>query len=285
MSESKSKTKARAAGSREEGRGFYVYCVGEQERLASLLAEASPPAAIESEASLESVEGGALAAVVSGVSLADYGEEVLQARLTDPAWTAIRAMRHEQVVEHFAARASVVPLRFGTIYLRRDGVEKMLTERQAELRATVERLRGREEWGVSVFLNRAMLHEGIASVSPRLREMTEQAGKASPGQSYLLRKKIDALRADEVRAETKRVAALIESELAAVADGAARLRVFKDEANEHGEMTARFAFLVSREHWDAFRAAAERLADEHARTGFKLDLTGPMPPYNFASER
>lgn len=284
MTESKSKTKSRAGSSREEASGFYVYCVGEHERLASLRAEASPPAAIESGAGLELVESGALAAVVSGVSLADYGEEALQARLADPAWTAIRAMRHEQVVEHFAARASVVPLRFGTIYLRRDGVEKMLTERQAELLATVERLRGREEWGVSVFLNRAMLHEGIASVSPRLREMSEQAGKASPGQSYLLRKKIDALRTDEVRAETKRVAVAIESELAAVADGAARLRVLKDEANEHGEMTARFAFLVARGRWDAFRAAAERLADEHATSGFKLELTGPMPPYNFASE-
>jgi hypothetical protein len=39
-------------------------------------------------------------------------------------------MRHEQVVEHFASRTSVVPLRFGTIYLDRAGIEQMLGENE-----------------------------------------------------------------------------------------------------------------------------------------------------------
>ena len=106
-------------------------------------------------------------------------------------------MRHEKVVEHFARRASVVPLRFGTIYLERTSVRQMLAQRGSELRAIIERLRGREEWGVNVLCDRKMLLETITSFSPRLRELNEHAASASPGQSYLMRKKIDAMRVDE----------------------------------------------------------------------------------------
>jgi hypothetical protein len=273
--------KKRGAGSAAR-HAFYVYCVGERGALASLL-EGELPAAIESEASIDVIEDGELAAVVSAVPLTDYDEDALQTRLKDAAWTATRAMRHEQVVEYFASRTSVVPLRFGTIYFERAGVEQMLAERDAELRRIIERLRGREEWGVNVYCDRTQLKEKITSVSPRLRELSEQAAEAAPGQSYLLRKKIDAMRADEVRAETKRVASEIENALAAACDATTRLRVLKEEATEHGELVAKLAFLVARERFDVFRAAAEHLAATHGDAGFQLELTGPWPPYNFAA--
>src|SRR5205085_3112316 len=205
------------------------------------------------------------------------------ARLADATWTALRAMRHERVVEHFARRAAVVPLRFGALYLARANVGRMLAERAAELRAAVERLRGREEWGVQLYADRARLLEQIADLSPRLRELRAQAERATPGQAYLLQKKIEALRADETRAEARRVAGEIERKLGHASAAAARLRVLKDEASEHGDTLAKFAFLVERARFAEFRATAERLADEHAPAGFKLEMTGPWPAYNFAS--
>ncbi|HEX8181811.1 MAG TPA: GvpL/GvpF family gas vesicle protein [Pyrinomonadaceae bacterium] len=262
--------------------GFYVYCIGLRADLEPLFAAKLPPA-LEDDAPLELIAAADLCAVVSAVPLADYGEEVLPERLADATWTAVRAMRHERVVEHCARRASVVPLRFGTIYLTRVNVERMLAERGAELRAGVERLRGREEWGVNVYGERAELLAQIVKRSPRLSELRAQAERATPGQAYLLQKKIETMRADEVRAESRRVAGEIERALAEVSAGTVRLRVLKDEASEHGDAVAKFAFLVERARFDEFRAAAEQLADEHARAGYKLELTGPWPAYNFAA--
>jgi hypothetical protein len=276
-----SEAAAATPGDQPGEHAFYVYCVGDHSALAALFEEALP-VAIEGEARLEMEAGARLAAVVSAVPLADYGEDALQARLTDATWTAVRAMRHEKVVEHFASRASVVPLRFGTIYLERASVRQMLSERETELRAIIERLRGREEWGVNILCDRKRLLETITSLSPRLRALNEQAANASPGQSYLLRKKIDAMRVDEARAEMKQVAAKIESELEHLSDGAARLRVLKDEGGEN-DPVARFAMLVSRARFEEFRAAAERLAQAYAPAGFQLELTGPWPAYNFAA--
>src|SRR2546423_7093230 len=244
--------------------GIYVYCIGARAELEPLFAGPLPPA-IEADAPLEMIAADDLCAIASAVPLADYGEAELSARLADAPWTAVRAMRHERVVEHFARRASVVPLRFGTLYLARANVERMLAERGAELGAAVKRLRGREEWGVNVYCDRARLLEQIVTLSPRLRELSAQAERATPGQSYLLQKKIGTLRADEARVESRRVAGAVEQVLTDISAGAARLRVLKDEASEHGDMVAKFAFLVERARFDEFRAAAERPGDEPAR--------------------
>lgn len=272
---------AAAKSSAPESRAaLYVYCVGAREGLTPLV-EGANPAPIEPGAGLELVGRGGLAAVVSEVPLADYGEDALRGRLQDPAWMATRAMRHEAAVEHFARHGAVVPLRFGTIYLSREAVERMLDERGARLRAILGRVEGREEWGVNVYADRAQTREAVARLSPRLAEMESRAARSTPGQAYLLRKKIDALRADEARAETKRAAAEIEGALASACDGAARLRVLKDEASEHGELAAKLAFLVPTEAFAEFRDAAEQVAQRFAPLGLRLELTGPWPAYNF----
>lgn len=273
----------RKASSSDDGRkmksALYLYCIGEAGRLHPLL-EGSTPAAIE-DGAIELIEAGGLAAIASSVPLSDYGEEALPSHLTDAAWMALRAMRHERVVDYFATRASVVPLRFGVIYLEREGVQMMLTDRGKELRESLERLRGREEWGINVFSDRKRLMEAVVNYSPRLRELSEEAAKAPPGQGYLIRKKIDSMRKTEARAEIKRTVELIERELLAKSDGVVRLRILKDEAGELGELVGKLAFLVEREGFHEFRRAAEALASEHEGAGFRLELTGPWPAYNF----
>src|SRR5215212_8690825 len=94
---------------------YYVYCIAESAAVAELPA-VSLPAAIEDDAKLEWVSINKLAALVSQVPATIYSEESLADHLTDATWTAIRAMRHETVVEYVAKRTSVIPLRFGAIY-------------------------------------------------------------------------------------------------------------------------------------------------------------------------
>jgi Gas vesicle synthesis protein GvpL/GvpF len=270
-------------GSGQNKNGYYVYCVAEN-TAAEQLDAASFPVAIEDDARLEWVTADNLAALTSSVPLDSYSEDALAEHLGDATWTAVRAMRHETVVEYVAKRTSVVPLRFGTIYLERAGIQQMLVEKKRDLAQIIERLRGREEWGVNVYSDRATLMAGITSVSPRLRELAQQAEAASPGQSYLMQKKIDALRVDEARLALNRIIDEIEKRLSEQADDAKRLRILKVEATEHGELKAKFAFLVKRAEFEEFRAAAERLAEEKLSAGVRLELTGPWPAYNFSAE-
>ena len=259
---------------------FYIYCIAES-AAATQLPAGSLPTAIEEDAKLEWVTVNKLAALVSQVPGDTYSEDSLAAHLTDATWTAIRAMRHETVVEFVARRASVIPLRFGTIYLERSGIEQMLTEKAREFEEVIEHLRGREEWGVNVYCDRAVLLSGITSVSPVLREMVERAQQAPPGQSYLMQKKIETLKVDEARAAVNRIVDQIEEKLKTQTDESRRLRILKVETTEHGELKAKFAFLVQRAGFEEFRDAAEQLAREHQAAGIRLELTGPWPVYNF----
>ena len=270
-------------GERQHQFGYYVYCVAESVA-AQQLDPNSFPAAIEESAELEWVTAHDLGALASSVPLELYGEEELAKRLTDATWTAVRAMRHETIVEYVAKRTSVVPLRFGTIYLERSSIERMLNEKARDLAQIIERLRGREEWGVNVYWDRATLLASITEVSPRLRELTRQANAASPGQAYLMQKKIEALRADEAKTALNEIVDRLEQTLSEHADEVKRLRIFKVEATEHGELKGKFAFLVKRSQFEEFRAAAERLAGENAAAGVRLELTGPWPAYNFSTE-
>jgi hypothetical protein len=260
--------------------GYYVYCIAESPATQQLDA-ASLPAPIEENSKLEWIASNDLAALASTVPLDTYKEDALTEHLTDASWTAVRAMRHETVVEYVAKRVSVVPLRFGTIYLERASVERMLAENGRELAAILERLRGHEEWGVNVYADRAKLMAAITSVSPKLRELAQQAEAASPGQSYLMQKKIEALRVDEVRVALNGIIDQIEKTLSEQAGEGRRLRILRVEATEHGELKGKFAFLVKRAEFEEFRAAAERLAEEHLEAGVRLELTGPWPAYNF----
>jgi gas vesicle protein GvpL/GvpF len=263
--------------------GYYVYCIAESVT-AHQLGTSSFPAAIEDNVNLEWVTANDLAALASTVPLELYGEEALAERLSDATWTAVRAMRHETVVEYVAKRASVVPLRFGTIYLERSSIERMLNEKTRELTQIIERLRGREEWGVNVYWDRATLMASITEVSPRLRELARQAEAASPGQAYLMQKKIEALRVDEARTALNEIIDRVDQTLTEHADEGKRLRILKVEATEHGELKGKFAFLVKRSQFEEFRAGAERLAQEYGVTGVRLELTGPWPAYNFSTE-
>jgi hypothetical protein len=259
---------------------FYVYCIAEREAAAELPTE-SLPAAIEEGSKLEWVVSDELAALSSQVPLASYSEDSLAEHLSDASWTAARAMRHETIAEYVAKRAGIVPLRFGTIFLERDGIERMLSDKGRELREILARLRGRVEWGVNVFCDQNVLMSGITSVSPVLRELVERAAQASPGQSYLMQKKIDALKVDEARAALNRIVDQVEKTLAEQSDDAKRLRVLKVEATEHGELKAKLAFLIEKSRFDRFRDAAEQLAQQHQPAGVRLELTGPWPAYNF----
>jgi hypothetical protein len=279
-SQAEKKRKGKSRGARG-GDGVYVYCLGKHEELKRPF-EDQLPGGVEL-GPLDLIVAGDIAAVVSAVPMADYGESALRERLAEPAWVAVRAMRHEKVIEHFAARASVIPLRFGTIYLRPDRVRDMMRDRREEFIAIVERLNGKEEWGVNVCRDWEILMKTVISLSPRLDEISKRAASSGAGQSYLLRKQIDSLSAEEARRETQSVIAEVDRDLAAASEGAARLRSLNREVSEQGEVVARLAFLVSRSRFDDFREEAERLARRHGASGFRLELTGPWPAYNFSN--
>jgi gas vesicle protein GvpL/GvpF len=268
------------ATQRSVGTARYVYCILDHPTDQSS-AQNDWPSGIEDETALEMIASDDLAAITSAVPLSIYGEDVLNERLQDASWTALKAMRHERVVEHFTKVGSVVPLRFGTIYLDAENVRSMLRERKSALTELLARLSGREEWGINVYFDQTELLKGIDSLSPVLTDLLSQAESASPGQAYLLRKKANALRKDESRNEVARTVSRLEDHLRENTDDVRRLRTLKVETTEHGELKAKFAVLLKKSAFAKFQSVAEKWLRDHEASGVRLEIAGPMPPYNF----
>jgi hypothetical protein len=91
---------------------------------------------------------GSLAAVVASVDRDRFSEESIRARLEDLEWLEKIARTHHEVVDRIARVYPIAPVRMATIYLDDAGVRQLLRERAAELAATLDRVRGRSEWGV-----------------------------------------------------------------------------------------------------------------------------------------
>jgi len=249
-----------------EDQGVWVYAVAaviRPARLAGLTGVSSQP--------VRTVTGGGLAAAVSPVSLAEYGEQPLRQHLEDPDWLERTARAHHQVIETLAADGRpVIPMRLATIYAGDGNVTAMLGERCPDFAAALDRVTGRAEWGVKAF-----------AAAPPAGEETRPA--ASSGAEYLKRRRAQLSARDEARQSAADAAHDLHTALAELA-AAAVLRPPQqpDLAGQDAAMILNGTYLVEDARSAEFAALARERAGRSA-PGFRVEVTGPWPPYSFAT--
>jgi hypothetical protein len=226
-------------------------------------------------AELRVLDAGPLAVVASVVSLDEFGEEPLRANLNDRDWLERQARRHEDVLLAVAAATAVVPFRFGTICLTADDLRALVDERRDALAAGLERVRGRVEVGVKLWVDEARLAEGLQPDA----EMTPQSGRA-----YLEARRADRRRAADADAVVTDAAREVYRRLSAAAVASVVNRPQPRELTGRDErMLLNAAFLVPAGD-TALRDEVARLDEELRDRGFAVELTGPWPPHNFVDE-
>ena len=246
-------------------------------------AAGAPPGIDESPVRV--VTEGAIAALVSTLAGgASYAPERVEAMAADVSWLGPRAAAHDAVAVWASDRGAVVPLPLFTLFRDEAGVRAMLRERAGVLSDAVARLSRGREYVVRLFRLDDALERTIASLSDRVAALERQAADASPGQRYLLQRKLEAERKSEVRrvgAEAAREAydALSARSLESVADELPRLG---DAVRGAAVLNA--AFLVAHERYGEFQSALTDLTTRRAAEGFRVEFTGPWPPYHFTRE-
>lgn len=244
----------------------------------------TPPPGIDGEPVAVVTEGD-LSALVAHLDSELYSPVRLEASSGDIDWVSPRAVAHDQVVTWAGDGGPVIPFPMWALYKDDAGIRAMLTERAPELRATIERVSGSREYAVRVFVRARELLESIRTLSSSLDELERAAESASPGQKYLLQRKIAGERERESRLHSRKVANATHDSLAAASLEAVRQELPRESNSERGRAILYSAFLVRDESLDVFRAALTALVTEHRGNGFHFDFTGPWPPYNFVRPR
>ena len=250
----------------------YVYAIAH--------ADGAPPADLRGmdEGVVRVERAAGLTAFVSDVPEDEFAEVPLNANIANMEWLAPRAIRHQEVNAGLAAAVDpLVPLSFGTVFRDRAGVERMLRERAAEVAPRLDALRGKAEWIAVVRRDETVALAALESASAVLRELRGQVEAAAPGRSYLIARRLDETRRQELRASD---AGAVGAAVAALEGTGGRLFREPLVADAGGGVVARFSVLAGR------GAGAEldrtRIGD-WADRGYALELSGPWPAYRFAT--
>ena len=252
------------------------------------LAAAPLPSGLDDAEVLVERDAG-VAALVSRLDESSYGPETLERNSADVEWLSPRAVAHDRVLTWASDRGAVVPLPMFSIFSGPEAVRSMLRDRAPQLASTLTRVGRGREYALRVYRIDAELTAVIATLSPRLEELAASAASASPGQRYLLERKLEGQKRTEVRAVTQEIvddilAELSEHALEEVRSPIPRIADADEERGGRGTLVLNAAFLVASRQLEAFQRTLTKLVGERGEQGFRFDFTGPWPPYHFASE-
>ena len=226
---------------------------------------------------VERIEHDGLAALISHVPAAEYGEEVLPGSLNDLPWLESVARAHETVLERAGQHATIVPLRLCTIFVDAAGVRRMLGENRPALEAALDRLDGRQEWAVKLLFD--------AEDTTAESKTHDPSGDFGTGTAYLLERRAER----EARAAAERLGReLAEDVHARLQDWAIDAVVNPPQSRQlsghAGDMLLNGAYLVEADRADELRLLVSELQERHYAAGARLELAGPLPPFNFVAQ-
>jgi gas vesicle protein GvpL/GvpF len=227
---------------------------------------------------------GDVAALVSVLRGTDYAPSAIEANSGDVEWLGPRAVAHDRVLTWVSDHGPVVPMPMFSLFSGRDAVHAMLRERGAELRDALARVAAGREYALRVFRVDAEMLSAVATLSPRLRELSASAAAAAPGQRYLIERKLDGERRTEMRGVTRDIVETIAAELSQHALATVRPPIPRADSGDgasRGTMVLNAAFLVAPGALAEFQRTLTALAERHEGNGLRFDFTGPWPPYHF----
>jgi hypothetical protein len=262
------------------GRLYYVYGV-----VGASVETATAPRGIDGGA-VTLIPSGDVAALSTSVNADDYAPDKVEALTADVDWVSERATAHDRVLTWASDVGAVVPFPMWTLFSDAKGVSSMLSKRMNELQRTFERIRDGREFIVRVYVQAAVLKGHLAEHSDELALLQAQAAKATPGQKYLLERKIENLRRDAGRDLTGKVADEIHGALSGAAMETVREQPVNSGApREQGRAILNASFLVAPARVVDFQRELTGMVNKYEPSGFKFDFTGPWPPYHFVGER
>jgi len=273
----------------EEEYGYYVYGIVGSDGSQSI--EGLPKEGIDPTHPVYALQPSAIShqpsdinAIVSKVSLQEFGQEQLEAHLNDIKWVEAKVLAHQRTLEAMLASRTLVPMRFCTIYQSESRVQEILAQHYDDFVEALATLEGKHEWGVKVYCDGETLAQKVAEISDRVKELKAEMEQKSSGAAYFLKNKIDETIAEEVERISDEYAQRSHDRLSSHAEEAIiNALQSKKLTGQKEAMVLNGAYLVAKEQLAAFRAELESLAEEHSDLGFIYEMTGPWPPYNFVS--
>jgi predicted ATPase len=126
------------------------------------------------------------------VCLEEFGsEDILKKAKEDLSWIKEKALAHEKVIEQAMRQngnvLSVIPMKFGTIFKDEKGLEEVLDKDYFKIEKNLERIRGKQEWSVKVYLmDREKFGQAVKEKNESIKEKEEEMASLPEGMAAIL---------------------------------------------------------------------------------------------------
>lgn len=229
--------------------------------------------------------GGKNAALVSRLPAAEYAPDVIERNSGEIGWLSPRALAHDRVLTWAQDHGGVIPLPMFSMWESDNTLARSLDVEAAQLQDAFTRVEDADEYGLRVHRRDAAMLDAIDAIDPAMAQLRREAAAASPGQRYLLERKLADQSRSAVRAASHRMATEIHDALKRVARHAISLPLTPGAGTTaDATLVLNAAFLVDRQQLDAFRETVAVQVKTYESRGLAFDFTGPWPPYNFVGE-
>lgn len=235
------------------------------------------------DAEVSIVTEGEMGAIVSELTGNAYEPDVIAASSGDMDWVAPRAKAHDLVLTWASDRGPVIPLpMFTSTFGSLDAVRTMLRTRAAELKPVLEKIARGREYALRVYRVDAELKAALPRLNDEIGKLQAAADAATPGQRYLLQRKLEEKSKEEIRSTSLAIATQIRDELSKVALDTTTSPIPRVTTDAPGTMVLNAAFLISPDGLRAFQERLTIIVNDRQPSGFRFDFTGPWPAYHFA---
>lgn len=228
---------------------------------------------------VRALDAGPLTAIAQAVPLDVFGPDELPRRLSEPAVLEAFARAHHAVVETVAAAAPTVPLPLATLYHGEERARAALLADGSRLLAVLDRVAGRQEWGVKLSLagpTPSASPSPPASPCPPPPASGPTASAAGSGRAYLDRVRGRQQARERFQRAAADAAERVHAALHRIAAASRRLRLREAEV-----LNAAYLLDSHRARELNDRVAALR-RDAGLVEGVRIEVTGPWAPYSFA---
>ncbi|MBI5643525.1 MAG: GvpL/GvpF family gas vesicle protein [Deltaproteobacteria bacterium] len=194
-----------------------------------------------------------------------------------------RVMAHQKVIELSSSRfGNLLPFGFGRMITGKDGMTAMenliaWTEKNyLLLKKKLENVRGKDEYGVQVFLDADRIADEFAESSPEAARIKDAASRSSEGLAFLYREKLKKLLSAELERRAAEYFSIFYSRINGLAEEVKVEGVKKSDSGR--KMIMNLSCLVIKDNVEPLG----RLLEEIEKDGnLSVRFTGPWPPYSF----
>lgn len=255
--------------------GVLLYCISN-----TFDVKLSGIAGMDGCSRLYAIEYKNLYAIVSNVSLEEYGQENIKAKGEDVKWITEKAQIFMNIILSINETSNIIPMKFLTIFNTEERVQEIIEENHEDFTRNFEKLVGSEELSLKIYCNDKVFKDN--SMKEEIDKFEKSLMGKAKGAAFFLRKKFDSELNNKVQSKICTLAnSMVNGAQEFAIDMKSNKLLAKELTGIDLGMILNCAFLVNSKDKENFIDYIKALQTKYEQEGFLIEYSGPWPPYNF----